>query len=42
MNNFESCDKVVEMRSILDCLHDKEGEEFQRAAKELQWDKKWN
>ena len=40
MNNFESCDKVVEMRGLLDCLHDKEDEVYKRAVQELQWDKK--
>lgn len=40
MNNFESCDKVVEMRGLLDCLHNKEDEVYKRAVQELQWDKK--
>ena len=40
MNDHESRNKVVEIRNILDCLHDKEGEQYRRAAQELQWDKK--
>jgi hypothetical protein len=40
MNDHESRNKVVEIRNILDCLHNKEGEHYRRAAQELQWDKK--
>ena len=40
MNDYDSCGKVVEMRGVLDCLHDKEDEVCKRAIQELQWDKK--
>lgn len=40
MNDHETRNKVVEMRGILDCLHDKEGEQYRRVVQELQWDKK--
>lgn len=40
MNDHETRNKVVEMRGVLDCLHDKEGEQYRRVLQELQWDKK--
>ena len=40
MNDHDSRNKVVEMRGVLDCLYDKDGEHYQRALQELQWDKK--